>query len=73
MSGNIVDASLVTAPKQRSTDGERNAIKADKSADEIWQDEPAKGILAFLGHGQLREVSTLEIRKSDRARYKTTI
>ena len=42
MSGQIVDASLVPAPKQRNTDGERDAIKAGKSADEIWPEEPAK-------------------------------
>src|SRR5690606_525155 len=42
MSGQIVDASLVPAPKQRNTDGERKAIKAGKSADEIWPDKPAK-------------------------------
>ena len=42
MSGQIVDASLVPAPKQRNSDGEREAIKAGKSADEIWPDEPAK-------------------------------
>jgi transposase, IS5 family len=40
MSGRIVDASLVPAPKQRNTDGERDAIKAGKSAREIWPDEP---------------------------------
>ena len=34
MSGQIVDASLVPAPK-RNTDGERDAIKAGQSADEI--------------------------------------
>ncbi len=42
MAGQIVDASLVPAPKQRNTDGERNALKAGKSADEIWPEEPAK-------------------------------
>lgn len=42
MSGQIVDASLVPAPKQRNSDGERAAIKAGKTADEIWSDEPAK-------------------------------
>lgn len=42
MSGQIVDASLVPAPKQRNTDGERDAIKGGQSADEIWPDEPAK-------------------------------
>lgn len=29
-------------PKPRNTDGERDAIKAGKSADAIWPDEPAK-------------------------------
>ncbi len=33
MSGQIVDATLVPAPKQRSTDAEKEAIKAGKSAD----------------------------------------
>lgn len=42
MSGQIVDASLVPAPKQRNTDREREAIKAGKSAEEIWPDEPNK-------------------------------
>jgi len=42
MSGQIVDASLVPAPKQRNTDGEKEAIKAGKSAAEIWPDEPNK-------------------------------
>jgi len=32
MSGQIVDASLVPAPKQRNTEGEKAAIKAGKSA-----------------------------------------
>ena len=34
--------SLVPAPKQRNTDGEKEAIKAGKSAREIWPDEPNK-------------------------------
>jgi IS5 family transposase len=42
MSGLIVDASLVPAPKQRNTEGEKAAIKAGKSAKEIWPDEPNK-------------------------------
>jgi transposase, IS5 family len=42
MSGQIVDASLVPAPKQRNTDGEKEAIKAGKSAQEIWPDQPNK-------------------------------
>ncbi|NWG70399.1 MAG: IS5 family transposase [Parvularculaceae bacterium] len=39
--GQIVDASLIAAPKQRLTDEEKAAIKAGKSADEIW-DNPHK-------------------------------
>lgn len=42
MSGQIVDASLVPAPKQRNTEGEREAIKSGMSAKEIWPDEPNK-------------------------------
>ena len=40
--GQIVDASLVAAPRQRNTDGEKAAIKEGKSAAEIWPDKPAK-------------------------------
>lgn len=42
MSGQIVDASLVPAPKQRNTDPEKDAVKEGKSAAEIWPDEPNK-------------------------------
>ena len=41
-SGQIVDASLISAPRQRNTDGEKAAIKAGRSAGEIWPDSPAK-------------------------------
>lgn len=42
MSGQIVDATLVPAPKQRNSDGEKEAIKAGKTAKEIWPDQPNK-------------------------------
>ncbi len=42
MAGQIVDATLVPAPKQRNTDAEKAAIKAGKSAHEIWPDAPNK-------------------------------
>lgn len=42
MSGQIVDASLVAAPRQRNTEQEKAAIKAGKKAREIWPDKPAK-------------------------------
>ncbi len=38
----IIDASLVPAPKQRNTEDEKAAIKARKSAEEIWLDQPNK-------------------------------
>jgi curved DNA-binding protein CbpA len=40
MSGQIVDATLVPAPKQRNTEDEKAAIKEGKTANEIWSDEP---------------------------------
>ena len=42
MGGQIVDATLVAAPKQRNTTPEKDAIKAGKTASEIWPDEPAR-------------------------------
>lgn len=42
MGGQIVDATLVAAPKQRNTAAEKDAIKDGKSAAEIWPDQPAK-------------------------------
>jgi IS5 family transposase len=42
MSGQIIDASLVPAPKQRNCDSEQQAIKAGKSAKEIWPEKPNK-------------------------------
>ena len=40
MAGQIVDASLVPAPKQRNTEEEKAAIKAGKSHREIRPDAP---------------------------------
>lgn len=42
MSGQIIDASLVPAPKQRNSDAEKAAIRDGKAASEIWPDEPNK-------------------------------
>ena len=42
MGGQIVDATLVAAPKQRNTVPEKDAIKAGKSAGKIWPDQPAR-------------------------------
>ena len=42
MSGQIVDATLVPAPRQRNTEDEKAAIKAGRAAKEIWPDQPNK-------------------------------
>ena len=42
MSGQIVDATLVAAPRQRLTDEVKAAIKGGRSAHEIWPEKPAK-------------------------------
>jgi IS5 family transposase len=38
----IIEATLVAAPKQRNTADEKAAIKEGKKADEIWPDQPAR-------------------------------
>ena len=42
MGGQIVDAKLVSAPKQRNRDDEKEAIKAGRGAAQIWPDQLAK-------------------------------
>jgi transposase, IS5 family len=42
MGGQIIDATLVAAPRQRNTEDEKAAIKEGKTAHEIWPDEPAR-------------------------------
>ena len=42
MSGQIVDATLVAAPRQRNTEAEKAAIKEGRTADEIWPERSAK-------------------------------
>ena len=41
MSGQIIDATIVSAPKQRNTDAEKDALKAGEVPEE-WADKPAK-------------------------------
>jgi len=43
MGGQLVDATLVAAPKLRTIASERQAIEGGKSAAEIWLEYPAKG------------------------------
>jgi hypothetical protein len=42
MGGQIVDATLVQAPRQRMTQEGKDAAKAGKTAAQIWPDKPAK-------------------------------
>jgi IS5 family transposase len=42
MGGQIVDATIVAAPKQRNTDDEKREIRQGKTAAEIWPEKPAK-------------------------------
>ena len=41
MGGQIIDASIVSAPKQRNTDGEKAEIKAG-GVPQAWKEQPAK-------------------------------
>ena len=42
MAGEIVDATLVAAPRQRNTDAEKARIKAGEKAGDIWPEKPAR-------------------------------
>lgn len=42
MSGQILDASVIPAPRQKLDEDEKQAIKEGKGAAEIWPDKPAK-------------------------------
>jgi len=42
MGGQIVDASLIAAPRQRNTVAEKAQVKAGLKARDIWKDEPNK-------------------------------
>lgn len=42
LGGQLIDASIVEAPKQRLTEDEKARIKAGETAREIWPDRPAR-------------------------------
>ena len=42
MGGQIIDISLVSAPRQRNTPAKKEAVKAGKTARQIWPDHPHK-------------------------------
>ena len=50
MGGQIVDATLVVAPKQRNTQEAKEAIKAGRTAAEVWPDKPAKAAQKDVMH-----------------------
>jgi transposase, IS5 family len=62
MSGQLVDATLVAAPKQRNTRAEKQAIK-DGRVPEGWQDQPAK--LAQKDRDARWTVKTTKARSRD--------
>ncbi|MEM9099143.1 MAG: transposase [Pseudomonadota bacterium] len=64
MSGQVVDASLVPALKQRNTDAEKDAIKVGKTADEIWPDKPNKAC-----HKDVNARWTLKNRRQDQVSH----
>lgn len=51
MGGQVVDATLVPAPKQSNTEGEKAAIKAGKSAEQIWRGKSNKAHQKDVGAG----------------------
>ncbi|OUJ16280.1 transposase, partial [Acetobacter sp. DsW_063] len=60
MSGQILDATLVAAPKQRNTNGEKSDLRAGRIP-EGWQDRPAK-----LSHKDRHARWTLKFTKARR-------
>jgi hypothetical protein len=69
MSGQIIDASPVPAPKQRNTDDERQAIKDGKSAQDIWPDDPPRRhIRTQMRAGRSRSGAGCATRMASRCR-----
>ncbi|MBM3099341.1 IS5 family transposase [Gluconobacter cerinus] len=60
MSGQILDATLVAAPKQRNTNGEKADLRAGRISED-WQDKPAK-----LSHKDRHARWTLKFTKAKR-------
>ena len=44
LGGQVIDASIVEAPKQRVREDEKARIKAGETAQQIWPDHPAKAV-----------------------------
>jgi len=67
MSGQILDATLITAPKQRNREDEKTQIKAGKSATAIWPEKPAKAAQKEFDNGtpMVRETLANDARWSE--------
>jgi len=69
MGGQIVDATLVPAPKQRNTEDEKAAIKAGKSARQIWRGKPVFGYKSHISidrrFGFIRKIAVTSAADSD--------
>ena len=63
MSGQIVDATLVAAPRQRNNDAEKSAIKAGRTADEIWPGQAREGAPEGCGRPLDGEILQGEARR----------
>ena len=55
MSGQIVDASLIAAPRQRNTNDEKKAIKEGRIPDE-WKEKPAKLRVEYVSFRRIRSL-----------------
>lgn len=58
MSAHIVDATLVPAPKPRNTEGEKEAVKAGKTAKEIWPDVQLEGTVVHMSADTIVDEAT---------------
>jgi IS5 family transposase len=72
MGGQIVDATIVAAPKQRNKDDEKEAIKEGKSANGIWPDEPNKAAQKDI-HARWTVKYSKAKQKADGSTHKTDI
>jgi hypothetical protein len=65
MAGQIIDATIVAAPKQRNTDEEKKAIKQGRIPNG-WKDKPAKLRVALVTRGNVTR--TRAARSTNRSR-----
>jgi hypothetical protein len=71
MGGQIVDATLAPAPKQRNTEHETAAIKAGKSARQIWRGKSHISIDHRFGF--IRKAAVTSVAESDERQFRRVI